>query len=360
MNPSEYVDHPNVRAFLRAIRLGEGTSDDLGYRRIVGGATFSNFADHPRTKVYLPRYDVHSTAAGAYQFLARTWDEMKAKYGLRDFSPESQDIAAVGLLIRRKALQAVLDGRIEEAIRLCRLEWASLPGSPYGQRTEALDRVLAEYRKHGGGFSPVADGAQPAAPIVESVPTIVNAPKERPMTPILTAFLPSILSAIPELARIFGSGSAVSERNAKAAERVVDIVTSATGAINAQQAVELISANPEARAAAQDAIRKEYFELQELADKQVQDARKFNREWSDGEPFIRAGWLTIRFVELLSLLLVTLAALGGYLVLTGDDYSPEIKASVVTLILIGGFTAVVTFWLGSSRDSQRKTEMLGK
>ena len=31
------VNEPNVRAFLKAIRLGEGTSDELGYYRLVGG-----------------------------------------------------------------------------------------------------------------------------------------------------------------------------------------------------------------------------------------------------------------------------------------------------------------------------------
>src|SRR5690606_9753915 len=132
-------------AFLRAIRLGEGTLAADGYRRIVGGELFDDFSDHPRRRVWIERYQVWSTAAGAYQFLAGTWDEMRAKYGLRDFSPGEQDRAAIGLLIRRGALEDVLAGRIEQAIAKCRLEWASLPGSPYGQRTESLQRVLDTY-----------------------------------------------------------------------------------------------------------------------------------------------------------------------------------------------------------------------
>lgn len=146
--------HPNVKAFLRAIRLGEGTSGEDGYRILVGGGTFPAPPwVHPQKRVYLPRYNVYSTAAGAYQFLSRTWAEMADKYGLEDFDPGNQDLAAIGLIARRGALQDVLEGRIETAIEKCRLEWASLPGSPYGQRTEKLNDVLAEYETHGGTFA---------------------------------------------------------------------------------------------------------------------------------------------------------------------------------------------------------------
>ena len=36
------------------------------------------------------------------------------------------------------------------------------------------------------------------------------------------------------------------------------------------------------------------------------------------------------------------------------------KGAVITLMLIAGFTGVKEFWLGSSRDSQRKTELLNE
>lgn len=153
---------PNVAAFLRAIRLGEGTRDADGYRRIVGGALATSLADHPRRSVFLPRYGVHSTAAGAYQFLARTWDEIRAQYGFPSFAPQWQDAGAVALLIRRGALDAVREGDVRRAVDLCRLEWASLPGSPYGQRTESMSAFLAEYLRHGGVIAgPVGDAPRP-------------------------------------------------------------------------------------------------------------------------------------------------------------------------------------------------------
>lgn len=138
----------NVQAFLRLIRTGEGTADAAGYSRIFGGAQFYSFADHPRVRV--PFGNTYSTAAGAYQFLSRTWDEMRDQYGLPDFSPASQDLAAVGLIKRRGALGDVLAGRFATAIRKCNREWASLPGSPYGQPTLTMGKAAVILANNGG------------------------------------------------------------------------------------------------------------------------------------------------------------------------------------------------------------------
>lgn len=138
-DPFVAVGDPNVRAFLSLIRTGEGTADSGGYNRIFGGGMFSDFSDHPR--VFVPFGNTSSSAAGAYQILSRTWDEMATKYSLTDFSPLSQDIAAVGLIKRRGALGDVLNGRFGSAVEKCNKEWASLPGSPYGQPTMNMTRA---------------------------------------------------------------------------------------------------------------------------------------------------------------------------------------------------------------------------
>ncbi len=102
-------------------------------------------ADHPRKPITrrLGGHELTSTAAGAYQFLARTWDECAAACGLKDFSPASQDTAALFLIDRREALGDVLAGDWPAAIGKCNKEWASLPGSPYGQPTRPLADCLA-------------------------------------------------------------------------------------------------------------------------------------------------------------------------------------------------------------------------
>jgi muramidase (phage lysozyme) len=140
--------NPNVKAFLQVIRTGEGTTDANGYRRIFGGQLFNSFADHPRVLVSKGGYK--STAAGAYQFLSSVWDETKNAMGLKDFSPASQDLAALGRIAARGALDDVLAGRFALAISKTNKEWASLPNSPYGQPTQTLTGALAVYQSNGG------------------------------------------------------------------------------------------------------------------------------------------------------------------------------------------------------------------
>lgn len=146
----EALENTNVRAFLHAIRLGEGTSDEKGYFRIVGGDHFSHFVDHPRTKRWISRYKVWSSAAGAYQIIAPTWDGLVRQYGFDDFTPETQDEAAVALIAEKRALRHVKNGAIEKAIPLLKGVWASLPGADGGQRQEPMRNVLAVYQAHGG------------------------------------------------------------------------------------------------------------------------------------------------------------------------------------------------------------------
>lgn len=141
----------NVQAFLRLIRTGEGTLSNNGYRTMFGGRLFDSYADHPRVTVKASGYT--STAAGAYQFLSKTWDEMADKYDLPDFSPHSQDIAALGLIKRRGALVDVIEGRLRTAINKCNKEWASLPGSPYGQPTLTYAKAAQVLSQAGAAFS---------------------------------------------------------------------------------------------------------------------------------------------------------------------------------------------------------------
>ena len=147
------LQEPNVRAFLRAIRLGEGTLDEAGYYRIVGGQMFTDDAQHPNVRVFIKRYNVWSTAAGAYQIINPTWRGLLKQYAFPDFSPERQDEAAVALIAGRLALNDVIAGRFHEAVAKCSKEWASLPGATSGQRTESIAAVEKVYLDAGGTIS---------------------------------------------------------------------------------------------------------------------------------------------------------------------------------------------------------------
>lgn len=154
---SQMSNEQNVAAFLRMVRVCEvGTDGEAGYRTIYGGGLFDSYADHPRQAITrtmrvngVPKA-VSSTAAGAYQFLAGTWDDARRALGLSDFSPASQDAGAVWLLRRRGALADVRAGRFEAALKKSAREWASLPGSPYGQPMRTLEQVASLYLGGGG------------------------------------------------------------------------------------------------------------------------------------------------------------------------------------------------------------------
>ena len=142
----------NLYAFLWMVRHAEGTAGQNGYRTMFGGGLFNSFEDHPRKKIRRRAGTGHitSTAAGAYQFLERTWDDCAATLDLPDFSPASQDKAARFLIHRRGALTDVLAGRLDRAIKKCNKEWASLPGSPYGQPTISIEKARVLFKEAGG------------------------------------------------------------------------------------------------------------------------------------------------------------------------------------------------------------------
>lgn len=138
----------NVKAFLQVIRTGEGTVGPDGYRKLFGGALFSSLADHPRVTVKKSGYT--STAAGAYQALASTWDETADIMGLQDFSPANQDLFAIGRIAARGALADVMAGNFTAAVQKVAKEWASLPGSPYGQPKISMETARSVYAAAGG------------------------------------------------------------------------------------------------------------------------------------------------------------------------------------------------------------------
>lgn len=142
----------NLRAFLDLIAWSEGTYSrgENGYNVIVGGTTFTTYADHPRQLISLPRLGIKSTAAGRYQLLAKYFDAYKKQLGLTDFSPLSQDKIAIQQIKEQRALDDILLGRIPQAIDKCSNIWASFPGAGYGQHEHSLGALLEQYQKLGG------------------------------------------------------------------------------------------------------------------------------------------------------------------------------------------------------------------
>lgn len=125
----ELLKNPLVRGMLNTIRYAEGTAGEDGYNTRVGGGKFSDLSKKPGKKIYIKSIGDYSSAEGAFQILNGTWASVSKDLGLTDFSPESQDIAAVELIKRRGALNDILNGNFEIAVNKLSPEWASLPKS---------------------------------------------------------------------------------------------------------------------------------------------------------------------------------------------------------------------------------------
>ena len=147
------LQNANCMAALHMIRCCEGTEADDGYNYLFGSSPnndrrFTDMSDHPN--IAEPFGETISTAAGAYQILHPTWLELKAKLNLRDFSPASQDQAALELISQRNAVHLFIAGDVEAGVAHINNIWASLPGSPYGQPVKTIDDCK-QYFTEGGG-----------------------------------------------------------------------------------------------------------------------------------------------------------------------------------------------------------------
>lgn len=378
-----HLAQPRLRAFLRMLRVGEGTADEDGYRRMFAGRLVDSFADHPRTPVTarLGGRPITSTAAGAYQFLSRTWDECRRALDLPDFSPASQDLAAVFLIRRRGALGDVLAGRIEQAVKRCNREWASLPGSPYGQPVRTMAQALADYARYlaqEGAGAPIAPAPAPAPqPAPETAATAppepplvmpkkpwsdplpvdpINAPQGEAMHPALIPFVAEALSTVvPKLGELFAK-SDTAKRNVKALEIAANVAKDAIGARNEQEMVDTILTDEASAQRVREAIEANWFKLDEAREKSIAAAREFNaaREQLTSVRTVLGTGLT--FIEFYSLLL-TLGAFSGAAIVLFGDFDNELKVMVVSLVLVAGAVATREFWLGGSRlDEARKAE----
>lgn len=145
----------NRMAFLGMVRFSEGTSNspttrDRGYDQIVGRTRFTSYADHPRVRVYLPKYKVWSTAAGAYQLLMRYYDYYAPMLKLKGFAPVVQDAIALQQIKECRALPDIDAGRLADAIAKCKNIWASLPGAGYGQFEHRYVDLEQAFIREGG------------------------------------------------------------------------------------------------------------------------------------------------------------------------------------------------------------------
>ena len=197
---SEFEYEAKVRAFLRMLRKGEGTKGDKGYKMLFGRKDFTkspynkSMETHP--KIDMPFGKTTSSAAGAYQIMGYTFDDMKKlreKYNVESFDEESQDKLCLIILkhnyVQDRAdsfyspkyyrdkekkvrdivrenkakewrkrfkgqngdiIKMIIEDDIKRASLVSSLCWASLPDSPYGQQKSSytFENVKELYDKY--------------------------------------------------------------------------------------------------------------------------------------------------------------------------------------------------------------------
>jgi muramidase (phage lysozyme) len=164
----QLLQNPNVRRTLDTISYAEGTSGPEGYRTMFGGGKFDTSGGwrHPDRVVHGGGYS--SAAAGKYQFMPDTWTGVSQRLGLKDFSPESQDLGALAKIEERGVnLEEIAKGGLKAGhIHKLAPEWASLPTaqgkSYYGQPVKGLGELQKVYGGQigagGGGGSTASSG----------------------------------------------------------------------------------------------------------------------------------------------------------------------------------------------------------
>lgn len=218
-----------------------------------------------------------------------------------------------------------------------------------------LDLVFGRQGEPRPADAPAPAAAAPAtAPAAGSPaePAPLMSRPSRPAMPLpalALAALPMLIENIPALIRVFGKGER-SKENAQTAEKVVEIVKTATNSDSIEEAIGKVTNDPAARQAADTAVQAAFYTLTEAGGGGIEGAREFNVAVAEtGQPFWRmpAFWITL---ALLPLLYGTV-----FVVLTtaGEVFSGELRAAIASSVVTGVLGAVVGFWLGSSFTTSR-------
>lgn len=197
-------------------------------------------------------------------------------------------------------------------------------------------------------------GAPIEAPIVQLGPEpSPHVHQEKPTMPIpafVAAALPALVELIPRLARVFGSGSQVAERNAKAAEILAETVQRATAAPNIQAAVESMRTDPVALQAAAAAVESRWLEISEGGGGGIDGARRADAQGRAAGDLLHSAsfWVALLLLPLVYLLVMSLIGLVGTATWS-DDVRAGLAGSLISAI-VGG---LVGYYYGQTTTRNR-------
>jgi muramidase (phage lysozyme) len=153
---------PYVRALMRTISASESNTN-RPYSVLYGGQHVNNLSHHPETCVTIvngPNKGNCSTAAGRYQLINTTWNQIAPRYhphptkmmfwSSYSFEPEYQDSVVHAWLSDPKVWgsnipQQLRQGKLNDVLRKLSPTWTSLG---YGIETNSMTRYLPKvYQK---------------------------------------------------------------------------------------------------------------------------------------------------------------------------------------------------------------------
>jgi muramidase (phage lysozyme) len=349
--------NPNVPAFIRVLREGETNQNNDAYTMLNGGGHFTSFADHP----YAGQSAPPGLAAGAVQWLPHTWGRWKAKLGLPDFSPASQDAATEAQLAELGAIPDIEAGNVYAAMQKCRDCWVSM-------RTLDVNRATAVFKQYGGTLA----DTQPAAPIEDQSTPLPQSQPEKSMgaLALLQLFGPILSTMIPQISTLLKPGSKAAGY-AGIAQTVLDTITSTAKSPNLQGAIEAMQSDPSVKAAVQQAVvtHPEIIGVLEIGGG-IQAARTADLAAQIAEkPF----WYSPAIWVAAALLPLVYWIVGGVLVggidipadakwlqflkIFGTAFNAETRSGMVNLVLGMVLGGIVGMYFGTSYGSMRKTEL---
>jgi uncharacterized membrane protein len=129
---------------------------------------------------------------------------------------------------------------------------------------------------------------------------------------------------------------------------VLGIVQSATGAVNAQEAVERIKADPAALAAATKAIEAHWFELVEGGGGGIDGARKADAAVSGGDMLHSPSfWVALALLPLVYLIV------GSVVGLFGAPWSDDVRSAIANGVVGMVIGALAGYYFGQTTSRNR-------
>lgn len=165
------MNDPRIQAFLDMVSWAEGTDKTgnmQGYNVLFGGGVTSDLSGHPNVTQGFYNKEHNSTASGRYQTTNPTFQEFAKKLGITDFSPQSQDMVGIGLIVDAGAANDILGGNIQNAVNKLKGRWDSFNIRRIEDIYDSYNAALGQ--RSSGKAQPLQMTSRPN-PAAQSAPT---------------------------------------------------------------------------------------------------------------------------------------------------------------------------------------------